>query len=730
MKMKLFKKIKKKYLFLLLIAFIAFGIFIYFTIFYNLPSPYSLKNYKTVALSTHILDRNGKLLYEIYKDENRTAVKLNTLPKYVKDATVAIEDKDYYTHKGVSLVSGILRAAKENITKGKLQGGSTITQQLVKVALLSQERTIQRKVKEIVLAIWAERVYTKEEILELYLNQVSYGGNSYGVFEAAKTYFAKSPKDLTLAEAALLAGLPQAPSIYSPFVNPDYAIERRNEVLLNMMNQKYITEAQYKKAKSEKLRVQSPTTSINAPHFVFKVKQELEELFDQQMVEEGGLKVTTTLDLDLQKAAEKIVKESVEKQKYLRVSNGAALATRPPTGEIIIMVGSADYFAQPYGAYNVTTALRQPGSSIKPLNFAVGIDRKIVTAASVFIDNSTCFPGPKKYCPGNYDGKFHGPVQLRFALANSYNIPAVKMLQMNGVENFIASASAFGITSFKHPEDYGLSLTLGAGEVRMTEMAQAFSSFANRGVTRPLVDILKVEDKTGKILYEFKDPNFVKDIKKPLKAPNSLLIQGKKVLSPETAFIISHILSDNFARSATFGTGSSLVIPKKTVSVKTGTTDEKKDNLTIGYTANFLVNVWVGNNDNTAMNPAVESGTTGAAPIWNGIMKELLKNQPDLRLIRPINVVDRYVCSDTGGVSSRNESPDPNVPADASRCPTRFEYFIRGTEGIGQAQTSRQTIPVNKTTGKQTNESDPDLEMREQTVIKSGDSFYCVDCAH
>jgi membrane peptidoglycan carboxypeptidase len=267
----------------------------------------------------------------------------------------------------------------------------------------------------------------------MYLNQVPYGGNSYGIQSAAKTYFGKDAKNLDLPEAALLAGLPQAPSVYSPFVNPQYAVDRRNEVLLQMKDQKYITDSQYQAAKKTPLKVTSPATTINAPHFVFKVKKELEDMFGPELVEEGGLKVTTTLDLDFQKQAEKILKDSIEKQKHLNVNNGAVLITRPPTGEIVTMVGSVDYFAQPYGAFNVTTALRQPGSSIKPLNYAVGIDQKIVTPATVFFDQDTCFPGGqgKKYCPVNYDGKYHGPVQLRFALANSYNVPAVRMLELN-----------------------------------------------------------------------------------------------------------------------------------------------------------------------------------------------------------------------------------------------------------------------------------------------------------
>ncbi|MCX6730871.1 MAG: transglycosylase domain-containing protein, partial [Candidatus Roizmanbacteria bacterium] len=342
-------------------------------------------------------------------------------------------------------------------------------------------------------------------------------------------------------EAALLAGLPQAPSLYSPYINPELTIKRRDEVLTKMREQKYITEDQKKKAMATPLAVIPLKTIMHAPHFVFYVKSLLEKEYGADLVEQGGLKVTTTLDLDIQDKAEQILKEEVEKIQYLDVGNGALLITRPPTGEILAMIGSADYYATGSGAFNVTTALRQPGSSIKPLNFAVGIDKKLVTAGTVFLDIPTCFTAggqPGSYCPVNYDGQFHGPTQLRFALGNSYNIPAVKMLAVNGVKDFIASASAFTITSFEDPKRYGLSLTLGGGEVRMTEMAQAFSAFANQGVPRKLNQILKIEDRYGKVLYKFEDPNIVADVKKAVPAPSALSIPGKRAISKDTLLFL------------------------------------------------------------------------------------------------------------------------------------------------------------------------------------------------
>ncbi len=693
---------------------------IYF--FNDLPNPNKLKNFQATPLTTQIFDREGKLLYEIYEEQNRTPIKLSQLPKYVTEATIAIEDKDFYKHQGISLIGGILRAIKDTFFTQKVQGGSTITQQLIKTSLLTPERTIKRKIKEIILALWTERIFSKNEILEMYLNQVPYGGSAYGIEKASQLYFHKSAKSLTLNEAAFLAGLPQAPSLYSPYLNPELSIKRKNLVLEQMLKQKYIDKKTYEENKNKPLDIKPPTTTIKAPHFVFYVKKILEEKYSKEIVEKGGLKVYTTLDLDIQQQGEKILKEELEKIKNLDVGNGGVLVTRPTTGEILAMVGSVNYFATPSGAFNVTTALRQPGSAIKPLNYAVGIDRKLVTAATIFNDVPTCFTAegqPQSYCPVNYDGKFHGPQALRFALGNSYNIPAVKMLALNGVKEFIASASAFGITSFKDPKNYGLSLTLGGGEVPMTELAQAFSAFANYGKVKKLTEILKIEDKFGNIIYEFKDNNFIKDIKKPLKSPSSLSIIGNQVISPETAFIISHILLDNHARSAMFGESSYLNISGKAVSVKTGTTDDKRDNWTIGYTPNFLTVVWVGNNDNKPMNPWLTSGVTGAAPIWNKVMSYVLKNQPNLWPIKPDTVIGRQVCWDSGDLMTKKDDGSEN-------CSSRFEYFIKGTEPK-ESHIFKQIVAVTKD-DKLAPPNWPDIEMKEKTLIKDPFGYYCLDC--
>jgi len=604
----------------------------------ELPSPREIgkSNY---SLSTHLFDRKGKLLYEIYREQNRTPVKLDQLPVFITQATIAIEDKDFYLHKGVAVSGGILRAAKEIIFNNSLQGGSTITQQLVKTALLSPERTIKRKIKEIILALWAEKIYSKNRILEMYLNQVPYGGAAHGIEEAAKVYFGVHARDLTLEQAALLAGLPQAPSLYSPYVNPALAQKRRNEVLRSMQSQGFISQTVSNKLQSTKLEVVPPRTNIKAPHFVFYVKSQLEEKYGIRQVEEGGLNVITTLDLDIQEEAEKILKEELEKVKELNVSNGAILVTRPSTGEILAMVGSVDYFASPSGAFNVTTALRQPGSSIKPIMYSLALEKEY-TAASIINDTAIIFniPGSTPYRPVNYDGKTHGNVPLRYALANSFNISAVRVLNTIGVNNFINHAKKMGISTWTDSNRFGLSLTLGGGEVTMIDMAKAFGVFANEGNRVNLTSFNRIVTSSDNLFYQY--------------SPMSV-----KVIDAGNAFIINDILSDNFARRWAFGSNSALEINGFKVAVKTGTTDEKKDNWTIGYTPDYIVAVWVGNNNNQPMNPYLASGITGAAPIWNRMMSFLLKNYGiKSQFIEPENIVEK-ICYFG-----------------------KMEYFVKGTE--------------------------------------------------
>ena len=706
----------KTYIFWLLP--IGLILFVYISIFKDLPSPTKLGSYD-IPLATKIYDRNGTLLFDIFTDQNRSLVPLSEIPKYVQEATIAIEDKDFYKHQGVNPIGGMLRAIIATITGKQLQGGSTITQQLVKSALLTPKRTITRKIKEIILSYWVELIYPKDKILEMYLNQVPYGGTAWGIGTAAEKYFGKTVKELNLAESSLLAGLPQAPTFYSPFGNnPTLSIARQHEVLRRMTEDGYITNDQAEEAKKIELVFKKPT-NIKAPHFVMYVKEQLVSRYGERLVEHGGLKVITTLDLPLQEFSQDTVASEVAKLTSTHVTNGAALVTNPATGEILSMVGSVDYFATPSGGFNVTTALRQPGSSIKPINYAIGIERKLVTPATLFLDVPTCFGvmNQPTYCPRNYDGKFHGPVQLRFALGNSYNIPAVKMLAINSLRDMVASASAFGLTTITNPDNYGLSLTLGGGEGRMVDMGEAFGVFANGGIRRDLVAIKKVIDRTGKVLEEYTDPNLDKKI------PSQLLLKGERVLTPETTFLISHILLDNNARQDMFGTSSLLVIPDHAVSVKTGTTDDLRDNWTIGYTPYILVATWVGNNDSTPMNPWLVSGVTGAAPIWNKIIKKALVGKPDIWPKQPDGIVGAQICTTSGLLPPRDGDGDRG-------CPTRFEYFIKGTMP-SERENLRQPVLIDKATGDLAAPGKTDaVEMQDHSILKDSLSVYCLDCPH
>ncbi len=695
-------------------AILILSLFLYFYIFKDIPSPDKLTS--DFSQTTKIFSRKGELLYNIYVDKNRTFVPLNNIPKYVQQATISIEDKDFYKHGGIDPIGGVLRAVKEFVFKQQLQGGSTITQQLVKTALLTPERTIQRKIKEIILASLVELKYPKDKILEMYLNQVPYGGTAWGIEAASERYFNKKVGELSLAESALLAGLPQAPTTYSPFgSHPEYARQRQKLVLDRMLEDKYISSEQRDAALNEDLKYKPISNDIKAPHFVMYVKELLVTKYGERTVEQDGLKVTTTLDLQFQEFAENTIASEVGKLEDLHVTNAASLITHPATGEILAMVGSTDYFASESGTFNATTALRQPGSAIKPINYAIGIENKVVTPASVFNDDLSCFAAlPKTYCPVNYDGNFHGPTQLRFALGNSYNIPAVKMLKLNSVETMVASSSAFGITTFKDKSRYGLSLTLGGGEVPMTEMATAFGVFANGGIRKDLVAVLKVEDKNGKILDEYKDANLDKE------TLSQLLINGPRVVSRETAFLISHILLDQNARSSAFGSSYLQISGHPAVSVKTGTTDDKRDNWTIGFTPEFLVATWVGNNDNSPMNPYLASGVTGAAPIWNKIMTFALTDIKESWPKQPEGIVGLSICPISG-----------LLPPDGQDCHPRYEYFIKGTEPKDK-ENLKMNVAVDKSNQKlaQPNQTE-NVEVKEKLVVKDVlNTLYCIDCPH
>lgn len=667
----------------------------------NIPNPRKLSS-SEFPESSQILDKNGVLLYEIYSDKKRNPVALKEVPENLKKATLAIEDVNFYKHNGFD-VKGLLRGLYRTVFQKRLQGGSTITQQLVKNALLSPERTISRKIKEAILTVATEIMYGKEDILEMYFNQTPYGGTLWGVQAAAKGIFNKDIKDLNLAESAMLAGLPASPTKYSPFSHPDVAKNRQEMVLNRMKDLKMINEEEFNKAKDEELNYYISKTGILAPHFVFYVKEQLAEKYGVKRLNEGGLTVTTSLDLEIQKMAEDEVSTEVEELKNYKVSNGAALITEAKTGQILAMVGSADYFSDEVGGkYNVTTALRQPGSSIKPINYAVGIETGKITAASIIDDNLTCFRqiNQAPYCPTNYGGAYHGIQSIRNSLANSLNIGAVKVLKVNGLETFVASASAMGLETFKNASDYGLSLTLGGGEVKMTDMATAYGVLANMGSKKELISILKVTDKNGEVLEEYKNEG------------------GKRVLSRETAFIIQQILSDDGARSMVFGRGSMLNIKgHPEVAVKTGTTNKMRDNWTIGYTSDYVVVTWVGNNDNSRMGGLV-SGTTGAAPIWNKIMTNILEGKAVKKPSRPANIVGMNVCNLTG----------MGIPEEG--CESHFEYFKK--EFLPAKQGSvRRNVLINKDTGRivQEGEDIPNAEWQEHSIVVDITGVnVCLDC--
>lgn len=640
------RKVRIKYvrltvlmIFLIFTCFVLAGYYAY-TFYQSLPRPQDIGK-TNFALSSHVYDRNGKPLYDFYKDQRRTAIHLSDLPPYVAQATIAIEDKDFYNHRGVSLTSGVIRALNETfIRKSGLQGGSTITQQLVKTALLSPERTFARKIKEIIIALETERMYTKDQILEMYLNQVPYGGSVYGIEEASRRFFGIPSKELSLSQAALLAGLPQAPTIYSPFTNREAAMQRRNRVLEEMQIQGYITPDEYETSVAEPVRILDDSIKIDAPHFVFYIRKYLERYLDTNELYQGGYMVHTTLDLEIQKEAEKILDEEIAKVRYLNVSNGAILITRPATGEILAMVGSVNYFDGESGEFNVTTGLRQPGSSIKPILYSYALGRGY-TAATQLDDTPSIFqiPGSEVYRPVNYDGRFHGRVTLRHALANSFNIPAVRVINKVGVEDFINFATEAGIETWEDHTRYGLSLALGGGDVTMIGMAQAYGMLANQGERVDVTPVISVAGRKGVVVS-------IDDARR------------RRVVDPSNTYVISDILADNQARVSAFGTGSQLEIPGYKVAVKTGTTDEKRDNWTIGYTPDYLVVVWVGNNDHTPMNPYLTSGVTGAAPIWHRMMQYLLEVHG-------------------GGQKHWYEMPSGIVQ---KNCLGRQELFLSGTE--------------------------------------------------
>lgn len=654
MRRKKIKRLRKLFIFLFFAALFSLGFGAVWALTLDVPDFASFEERKVVE-STKIYDRSGQiLLYDIHGDIRRTVVPFAEIPRHIKNATVAIEDSNFYNHRGVDF-PGIARAFLINIFSGRVrQGGSTITQQLIKNALLTPERTFERKLKELVLSLKVEKMFSKEEILNFYLNEVPYGASAYGVAAAAEAFFGKKIQDTTLAESAYLASLPKAPTFYSPYgSHRDQLEDRKNLVLKRMYEISFITEEEMKGALKEEVKfIARGNETLKAPHFVFYVREHLASRYGEEIVDRGGLKVVTTLDWNLQQKAEELTKKFVEEEEEkFNVFNAGLTAVDPQTGQILVMVGSKSWFDEPKPEgcapgvnckfepqVNVTAYAsgRQPGSAFKPFVYATAFKKGYTPETAVFDlpteFNPDCDPDVVKqekeekekeqetptlqseprpgvvgenpcYHPKNYDEIFRGPVHLRDALAQSINLPAVKTLYLAGLADSLKTARDLGISTLNDPNRYGLTLVLGGGEVKLLEMVGAYSVFANDGIKNPLTPILKIEDSRGNVLEEFKP--------KP-----------EKVLEPQIARLINDILSDNDARAPAFGASSPFYFPDRDVAAKTGTTNDSRDAWVVGYTSNFALGVWFGNNDNSEMVKSIAGFI--AAPLWSAFFKEVL----------------------------------------------------------------------------------------------------------
>lgn len=616
------------------------GIFVLLTVFLfawfakDLPTPNKIRNLVAVG-STRLYDRNLKPLYTISGDKKRILIESKDIPQVVRDATIALEDRDFYKHKGLDF-SGILRAVFVDIARRDLsQGGSTITQQLAKNTILTREKSFIRKIKEAILAVELEFLFSKDEILTMYFNQMPYGGTNYGVEAAARSFFNKSASELTLDEAATLAALLQRPTSLSPYgPNVDQLLARRNFTLDKMAELGYVTEDEAKVAKEVKPTFAARKDSITAPHFVQHVQEWLVEYFKnelgdeqlaEQKVEEGGLSVVTTLDLDKQLIAEEILSQAADKHlKRAGASNAALVSIDPKKGEVIAMVGSVDYFQEQFGNFNVATAERQPGSSFKPVVYAASFKDKLHPGYTLF-DLKTDFGN---YVPANYDNQFRGPLTVRQALGNSLNIPAVKALGITGLDKALNTAHDMGITTLNDKNRYGLSLVLGGGEVKLIDLTTAYGVFANNGTLMPTTPVIKITDGRGREIYNHEDPK-----------------DGREVLDPKIAYQITSILSDTDAKRPTFNRSMNLLtLNGRPVASKTGTTNAYRDAWTLGYTPQYVTGVWAGNNDNTSMNNA--GGSVAAAPIWDEYMERIHKDLPVEQFVRPDGMreteIDRF----------------------------------------------------------------------------------------
>ncbi len=678
----------------------------------NIPDLSSFEE-RRVLQSTKIYDRTGEiLLYDLHQDVRRTIVPYEKISRHIKNASVAIEDDTFFEHAGVRPLA-ILRSMITNMRNGggpfSGAGGSTITQQVIKNSILQQEKSLTRKIKEAILALRLEQILTKEEILSHYLNESPYGGTIYGVEEASLSFFGKPASDVTLAEAAYLASLPQLPTYYSPYGSHRDELElRKNLVLAQMRANDFITDEEYAAALAEVVEFKpQAATGIRAPHFVFYIKEQLAALYGDESLAEQGFRVITTLDYELQEAAEEIVLEkSLANEKAFNAENGALVATDPKTGEILVMVGSRNYFDKEIdGNVNIAVAFRQPGSAFKPFVYATAFNKGYTPDTVVFdlqtqfsttcaVDNYTSQDGC--YSPNNYDGKFRGPVTLRNALAQSLNIPAVKTLYLAGIAPSIKTARDLGITTLTNPAQYGLTLVLGGGEVKLVDMVGAYGVFASEGIKHDLTSILRIEDSSGNIIKEF---------------PH----QAKRVLDEEVARKISDILSDNVARTPLYGSNSLLYFPNRDVAAKTGTTNDKRDAWIVGYTPNLAVGAWAGNNDNRSMS---EISGLIITPMWRAFMDVALEKYPvetftepaptpnDLKPILRGVWFDPATAVQTDGDS--NDVPQFDL-AGTIRSAHSILYFVDKNNPTGPYPTNPQ--------------NDPQFELWEYAVSKWSDEM-------
>ena len=642
---KNFARKNKKYVIYAVLAVVAILILIpiatYLFFVRDLSSKERILNKKNAGVV--LLDRHGTPFFTLFEATTKNPVDLEDLPKYTPYAFVAVEDKDFYKHPGFSL-SGIGRAVRENIlSESFAQGGSTISQQLIKNAILSPDKRLLRKYQELVLALELERRYNKNDILELYINTNYYGEGAFGIEDAAKRYFSKDAKDLTLGESALLAGIIRAPSYYSPISGSlEDALKRKDLILKLMHDQGYITEQEMKAAQSEEIVINPTEREINeeAVHFALMVQDQLIEEYGEQDVANSGFTVKTTLDLPLQKAAQQAVETQVARLASSKVSNGAAVAIDPNNGQILALVGSHDWDDEENGRINMALRPRQPGSSFKPIIYAKAFEEKKITPSTMLKDEPIVFG---TYKPRNYNNQFKGEVLARYALANSLNIPALHVMDMIGVPAGIEMAQDLGITTLDEDKDYGLPLVLGAAEVPLIEMTNAYATFANEGEWNMYSSYTEIRDKNGKVVDTYKGSK-------------------KRALPNSVSYLIWSILSDPKARAETFGNSLTLSRP---AAVKTGTTEDNRDALTIGFAPQIAVGVWIGNNDNSPMSSV--AGASGAAPVWRIIMESYLKGKLIETYRVPVGVTDEQVCVEDG------------LKIDFATSSAYTEYFLRGT---------------------------------------------------